>query len=345
MYHDSLLARAIARLPPAFHNSHPSPHNRYTRFWTKRSPVYKRIALTLQMIRYTELLCEMAAKRRSEKARWRVVVLLEIIKAVCRLLLLRLTNSRPLLTPPLPERDVDPAALEEASQWEADGHAPSDSAKVSDHAHDDDADDDQLDIETGAQGGWYMPRTGLTLPTLPAATDVTNYLLSKVLTAEDVKPPKALLHRVAGPGRLAEILYILRPVIYALAMQRWHDVRTVDGRPARKSWRPWLIGLGIEYGARQLAKRDFQERFAGGLRSLTGLEREELRRRAWALAWWAMRGAFYDNITKYGPSSPWVRAMSRVELRADVVRSAGHRSKGSRPVSEGCRSISWVALS
>jgi peroxin-16 len=36
----------------------------------------------------------------------------------------------------------------------------------------------------------------------------------------------------------------------------------------------------------------------GGLRGLTGLEREELTKRGWGLSWWVMRGAFYENITK-----------------------------------------------
>lgn len=309
LYHDSLLARAVARLPAGIHNAHPTPHNRYTRFWTRRSPLYKRVALMLQMIRYIELLCEMAAKRRSEKARWRVVVLLEIVKALCRLVLLRLTNSRPLLSPPLPKRDIDPAALEEFSHLELDSQQSSmsntktrrlaaDPSGTTHSMSDADSFEDDPEAESPSQRGWFMPRTGLTLPALPAATDITSYLLSKVLTAEDVKPPRALLHRVSGPGRLAEVLYILRPVIYALAMQRWHHSGTTTGGRPKKSWRPWLIGLSIEYGARQLAKRDFQERFAGGLRSLTGLEREELRRRALGLAWWAMRGAFYDAITK-----------------------------------------------
>lgn len=155
--------------------------------------------------------------------------------------------------------------------------------------------DEPLPGETGSASGsddanWTMPRTGLTLPTLPDSSDISNYLLSKVMTADDVKPPKALLHRVSGMGELAEILYIVRPVIYAAAMQHWSK--------DRKSWRPWLMGLSIEYGARQLAKKDFQERVAGGLRGLTGLEREELKKRGWALGWWAMRGAFYENVTK-----------------------------------------------
>ena len=110
------------------------------------------------------------------------------------------------------------------------------------------------------------------------------------MKGDDIKPPKALLHRVSGLGEIAEIMHILRPVIYALAMQHW----SAD----KKSWRPWLIGVCIEYSSRQLAKRDFQERVAGGLRGLTGLEREELRKRGWAMSWWIMRGAFYENITR-----------------------------------------------
>jgi peroxin-16 len=210
----------------------------------------------------------MAAKRRGERVRWRVVVVLEAVKAVCRLVLLRLTNSRPLLTPPLPEREIDPTTLEEAVR-----------------------DESEESSQSEQDGSWTMPRTGLTLPTLPNSSDISSYLISKVLTADDIKPAKALLHRVQGQGQLAECLYIIRPLVFALAMQRWSG--------DKKSWRPWLLGLSIEYGARQLAKKDFQERVAGGLRGLTNLEREEMQKRGWALGWWAMRGAFYENITKY----------------------------------------------
>lgn len=225
------------------------------------------------MIQYTELLWEMIARRRGEKVRWRVVVIIEIVKALCRLMLLRLTNSRPLVSPPLPEREEDPRAAEadqDTGDWNGMDTPPS---------------------EGSSELSWTMPRTGLSLPSLPDASDISNYLISKVLTADDVKPPKALLHRVTGQGQLAEILYILRPVVYALAMQKWSG--------NKRSWSPWLIGFALEYGSRQLAKKDFKERVAGGLRGLTGLEREELRKRGWAMGWWLMRGAFYENITKY----------------------------------------------
>ncbi|EAT91407.2 hypothetical protein SNOG_01758 [Parastagonospora nodorum SN15] len=233
---------------------HPvTPHHRYTKFWTQKSTTYKRVAQVLQIIQYTELLWEMAAKRKGEKVRWRVIVLLEIIKAVCRSLEDSTASADGMDTPPS-ERSVEAE-------------------------------------------NWTMPRTGLSMPSLPDSSDISNYLLSKVLTADDIKPPKALLHRVNGKGELAEALYILRPVIYALAMQQFSG--------DRKSWRPWLIGVSIEYGARQLAKKDFQERLAGGLRGLTGLEREELKKRGWALGWWMMRGAFYENITK-----SWIHSLT-----------------------------------
>ena len=31
---------------------------------------------------------------------------------------------------------------------------------------------------------------------------------------------------------------------------------------------------------------------------MTQLERDELKKRSWGLAWWAMRGAFYENVTR-----------------------------------------------
>lgn len=224
------------------------------------------------MIQHTELLWEMVARRRGQKTRWRVVVFIEIAKAFCRLLLLRLTNSRPLVSPPLPEREVDPRSGEEEESSDWNGMESPVSEQSSDLS-------------------WTMPRTGMSLPSLPNVNDVSNYLISKVLTADDIKPPKALLHRITGQGQLAEVLYILRPVVYALAMQKW--------RGNKRSWSPWLIGFGMEYGCRQLAKSDFRERVAGGLRGLTGLEREELKKRGWSMGWWVMRGAFYENITKY----------------------------------------------
>ncbi|QIX02486.1 hypothetical protein AMS68_008003 [Peltaster fructicola] len=276
LYHDNLLSRALTQSLHGLRH-HQSPHNRYTRYYCNKSRTYKTTALTLQIVQYTELLIEMMAKRKGEKEKWRVVVVLESVKAACRLVLMRLTNSRPLLSPPLPERET----LPEPTQQEEE-HLMSPPSERS-------------EVSFAGSEQWTMPRTSLTLPPLPTSEDISSYLLSKVLTADDIKPPKQLLHPVSGLGEAAEIVYILRPVIYAMAMAYW--CQREDGR-GKADWRPWLIGISIELAAQQLARRDLESRRPGGARGLTQLERDELKKRGWAMAWWAMRGAFYENVTR-----------------------------------------------
>jgi peroxin-16 len=256
MYHDTLLTRAISKLPGVPRNQ--SPHNRYTKFWTQKSGFYRKVATVLAMIQYTELLWEMTAKRRGEKVRWRVVVILEVIKAICRFCLLRITNSRPLVTPALPEREVIPEESAPEEDFEDEGFH-----------------EEKVEVKE-----YKMRRTGMSLPVLPNSGDISSYLLSKVLTADDIKAPVALLNKVNGSAQWAEWLHIVQPVVYAMAMARAKD---------KKSWQPWLLGLSIEYAARQLRK--------DGLRT-TALEREQWNKRGWAMGWWAMRGAFYENVTK-----------------------------------------------
>ncbi|KAL7621636.1 hypothetical protein AAE478_008963 [Parahypoxylon ruwenzoriense] len=267
LYHDALLRGAVTSIP-ALASKIPNRHTRYTRFWTAKSTLYRRIALLLQIVQYTELLWEMAAKRKGERVRWRVVVVLEIIKAVCRLLLMRVTHSRPLVTPALPERDPVPPDAEQ---------------------NDNDALKELMGEDTTVIAGsskaahekeWTMPRTGSSLPSLPNPGDISSYLMSRVLTADDIKPAAKLLNTLSRSGKTAEILHILTPLVYAIALSRSKN---------KKSWTPWIIGLSMEYAARQLRDR--------GLRS-TALENEELGKRYWAAGWWAMRGAFYENITK-----------------------------------------------
>ncbi|KAI0975563.1 peroxisome membrane protein [Xylaria arbuscula] len=271
LYHDAVLHTALNKIPSLSAAARiPGTHARYTRFWAAKSSLYRRTALLLQIIQYTELLWEMAAKRRGEKIRWRVVIVLEALKAICRLLLMRITSSRPLVTPPLPEREPLPT-------------------------EDDSSDDDALrelmgeeprstDVNGSTRAAhekeWTMPRTKSSLPSLPNPADVSSYLQSRVLTADDIKPAAKLLNTLSRSGQAAELLHILSPLVYAVAMSQSKD---------KKSWAPWVIGLSIEYTARQLRDRGFRS---------TSLEQEEWGKRYWAAGWWTMRGAFYENVTK-----------------------------------------------
>lgn len=248
----------------------------------------------------------MAAKRRGEKSRWRVVILLEAIKAFCRLLLLRITKARPIVTPCLPERPPIPDEPPTDAESEQDelralmeeeddaidhqnGHAV---VSGNGHAHHGGGQkDSQQGGQLGPNGEWIMPRTGMSLPSLPAPGDISGYLLSRVLTADDIKPATKLMNRLQGSAHLAEVLHILAPLIYAVALARSRSGGGTypNGAKRKASWSPWLIGLAVELAARQLRDR--------GLRT-TPLEREEWSRRGWAMGWWTMRGAFYENVTK-----------------------------------------------
>lgn len=97
----SATPRTIPLLPAA------SEHARYTRYWTDRSPAYKRASRALVTITYVELLLEMLAKKRgSDRIRWKVVLGLEGFKTFLRLMLLTITR-RPIVWPPTPQREYD----------------------------------------------------------------------------------------------------------------------------------------------------------------------------------------------------------------------------------------------
>lgn len=298
LYHDTLLSRArsLSKLPtPSLLLRAPSAHGRYTAFWARKSALYRRVAYVLQIVQYTELLCEMAAKRRGERARWRVVVLLEAVKALCRLLLLRITRSRPVVTPALPERVEVPDTAEEEDDDDNNGGALSE--MMGERTEEDELRDSLTPAPPDkTREEWPMPRTGMTLPSLPPSGDISSYLLSRVLTTDDVKPATKLLGQLRGPAaHAAEVLHILAPLIYAAALAASTLRRQSDshGKDGRRRWMhscyPWLIGVAVELAARQL--RD------PSLRT-TPLEREEWNRRGWAMGWWAMRGPAYERVVK-----------------------------------------------
>lgn len=275
----------------------------------------------------------MWAKRRGEAVRWRVVVLIEAVKALCRLLLLRITRSRPLVTPALPEREKVPDPEEDAeAEAEEEGKALAELMGEEDAAengsavvkyHDPTANgslngNGALHKANGNGNGhaplphpprtsptakkeWPMPRTGLTLPSLPSRGDISSYLLTRVLTADDIKPATKLLHALRGSAHTAEVLHILAPLIYAVALSR------TDPSRRRSSWIPWLVGLSAQLAARQLAVRARDKTTGNGGRSsstamamaaMPALERDEWSRRGRQMWWWLMRGAAYENIVK-----------------------------------------------
>ncbi|KAL8691781.1 MAG: hypothetical protein Q9218_003082, partial [Villophora microphyllina] len=208
LYHTSLLRRHFPSPSP------PSPQTRYTTFYTARSRLYSHSITLLQTVQYTELLCEMFFKRRGgDKARWRLVVLLEIVKAICRTIMFWVTGRRPVIEgmgaerPKIPE--AEPEALHLGEESVVDGVLVSDGGESR--------------VREERMKEWPMPRTKTTLPVLPTSSgsSITEFLSSRVISPDDIKLPQQLVRKIASfQGQAAELLYILRPVAYALALQR-----------------------------------------------------------------------------------------------------------------------------
>jgi peroxin-16 len=128
-----------------------------------------------------------------------------LYRAVLRLLLLRITQ-RPLLSPPVPERDFDPSSLPPLSNVSSPTLAPS-SPSSSPPATPEHLRNNHIPL----------PPHPLLTPLPPSCSDtsVDDYLLPKALTISSVKPSISLVKTLSSPQDwLAETIYILRPLVY-----------------------------------------------------------------------------------------------------------------------------------
>lgn len=339
LYHDSILVRALekqngraqrdleASAPESRKIGGPlaspltsSEHTRYTQHFSQQSSTYNRIAKTLVMIGYVELLVEMMARRKlGSKKAWDVVAGIEAVKVALRLSLVHLTGNRSTVQPPIPEREVDPAALESertktmgnlaekidnATQQMRDGAPPKgfwkgartgflrptlaslrpgfdDIADPVDPAPEldsrlphlralqinaahsgSDSDDTLVDssrlnastslnasqVNAAATQNKALPSPPLTIKPW-TETQINDYLLSRVLSVNDVRKPEDLVRPLReGLGKTAEALWILRPLIYVLAIRRW----------GRKATLPFALSFALEYLAKDLRQRSLQ---------------------------------------------------------------------------------------
>ncbi|KAK0233128.1 peroxisomal membrane protein PEX16 [Armillaria fumosa] len=272
MYHDTLLAKVV-RSDPKYHPLIPtSLHSRFTRAWTEKSNVYKWIARTLELIRYTELVIEMGLRRKvSSQNRWRSILFLEAIKAVLRLFLLKITR-KPLMSPPIPERDFDPTALPPSSASNASSptlapSSPSSSPPVTpDHLKNN-----------------HTPMSPHPLLVSPppsrSESTVEDYLLPKALTSSSVKPSLSLVRTLSAPQEwLSEIVYILRPLVYATLL--FTD---------RRSNRALMTALAMELASRSLRRNPSTS---------AQLERSEYGRRDKDMIWYLLRGSIWETYTR-----------------------------------------------
>ncbi|RDB28796.1 Peroxisomal membrane protein PEX16 [Hypsizygus marmoreus] len=270
MYHDTLLAR-IVRNNRNYRPLIPSSlHTRFTRAWSEKNDRYKWAARLLQLITYTELVVEMGLRRKvSPKTRWRSVVLLELIKAILRFVLLGITR-KPLLSPPIPERDFDPMTLPPSSISSSPTLAPSSPSSsppaTPDHLRNNHTPLPPHSLLTGS-------------PHVQSELSVEEYLLPKAITTSSVKPSLSLVQSLSSPQDwLAESIYILRPLVYV-------SLLISD----RHSNRPLITALAMELVSRNLRRNPPPS---------AALERTEYARRDRDMLWYLLRGSIWQTFTR-----------------------------------------------
>lgn len=245
MYHDSVLFKIVYARRAKHVNSlvqqardelagdlpKLSLHARYTNYWRTASKAYRSAAVLLMVIEATQLLIEMVARRRIKERAWDVIVAIETLKAFIRVVLVRTSQSRPVVEPPLPQREIDPATLEhrrlsESSTWR------------------------------GARTGVVHRSINTLVPTRgeprPEETDIYEYLLSHTLTDQDVASPAQLVRPLqATAGRVAESIWIARPLLYVLALRQW----------GKRDVKPFAISIALELLAMSMRQRSFYLRY------------------------------------------------------------------------------------
>ncbi|KAG8763817.1 Peroxisomal membrane protein pex16 [Ceratobasidium sp. 423] len=266
LYHDTLLARRMELDPKAKPILPPSPHSRYTRAWAKRDNSYRWAARLLEIVRFVELVVEMGMRRKfKERTVWKGIFALEAVKAALRLFLLKLTR-RPVLLPPIPEREIDPAAMSLDPLTEP-VNGPSTPPRTPDH------------IKNNRQA---LPSPLLT-PTKGGAKPmpIEDYLMSKALSTDDLRAPTRLMDVLASPRDwLAELLFIARPLLYVYLLSRSNKYKKSTALG---------VSLAIELLSRYLRRPPPPS---------AQLERGEYARRDRELLWYFFRGVIWSEWTR-----------------------------------------------
>jgi len=197
--------------------------------------------------------------------------MLEAFKVVLKFILLRITR-RPLMSPPIPERDIDPESLPPPSTHSSPTLAPSSlgSSPPETPEH----------LRNNHEPLPPHPLLSAPPPTNKTTT-VEDFLLSKVLTTSSVRHPMSLVKPLLSPQEwIAESIYILRPLIY---------VHLLSSERERKSSRPLMVSLALELLSRNLRRTPSNS---------SALERQEYARRDRNLFWNLFRGSIWESWTR-----------------------------------------------
>ncbi|KAJ1924440.1 hypothetical protein IWQ60_005204, partial [Tieghemiomyces parasiticus] len=280
LYHDYILGRAVARAAQANLSGvtlpDPPAINKYHQYFFRygRSPdLYRYLSLLLTLLQFTENLCEMSVRKRwGDQARWRIVAAVEVAKAMCRMGLVYGSSGRMLFSPSYPERGAEP---ETVAQFLS---VPEDSSAAGSNPSDPKA----STRWRGKAGGSHYDSVAAIVGDGRGGGSVANYLMSKVKDPQAVLKPSELVPRMGSRRLWGEYLFILRPIIYVLAIRKW----------GRRTWTPWFLSLLVEAISRVLSTTPTPSA------ARSQLETTELTRRLWLFLYYLLRSPFYERYTK-----------------------------------------------
>ena len=199
------------------------------------------------------------------------------------------TTRRPVLSPPLPEREVDPASLPAPAEQPVSSPPPPRQENGLAQGNGNGNGNGATKTPTHLNNNHVPFSSGkahpllTTPPTSLTQTTIEDYLLPKALTPSSLRDPRFLLRALSGPTEwAAEVLYILRPLIYALLL-----------RPSRKRISPLrspvAVSIMIEVAVRYLRVMP---------PTSASLERAEYARRDRELFWYLFRGEIWSEWTR-----------------------------------------------
>ncbi|ORZ24318.1 peroxisome membrane protein [Absidia repens] len=277
LYHNTILRRAADQVRLQKLNTNgieESQFNKYKRYWCNKSRFYRVISRTLSVIAYTQVWMEMGLLRQGfRKSHYQWIAGLELIKSILNLAIFRITNRRMNLYPNHTVRDVTPSYLSPPQHQQLQQKAP---------------------YWTGQRTGKNIPllttmikasgkQKNQQVQTIIEGTEVNDYLMGKVLTAEKLQHPQQMVRAMNIWAGGAEIVSIMRPTIYVFAILVW----------GRRSWKPWYLSLSIDL----LSNFGIQQNGVGRYCMLS-LETNEYQRRLKLMALYLMKGAFYIWVTR-----------------------------------------------
>ncbi|KAI3631564.1 hypothetical protein MIR68_010447 [Amoeboaphelidium protococcarum] len=271
MYYDNILAK---KYPKLLTTQQTSPFNLYIRWLLQRSNPVNTVSHLLAITQHLQILVELTVRKFfGDEVHINFIMITELCKFVARMFVMHKGNYRMVLSTAVPERQ----------------HELVNSDLTGDHLEEED-------------GGLSQQQK------LPSG-DLDQYLVNKAMESK-MRKPQNLVKSMTGESLAGEILYWVRPVLYAWLLKKY----------GTKSWKPWLTSLAVDSMAQCMIRGQLLQmlqrlpnvlkllaatRFHASssqmisrTKTFTMLERDELNKRLWLLLYYLLRNPIYSEFTK-----------------------------------------------